>query len=513
MDTASRTRNGIGAKWWWPRVPFALLLICCGTFAYRPALNRVFSGDQFGYFAELHGETSLRSGLRLLDYGVQRQYWRGDQMCYRPLLFAGLALENAWFKRDFRSWNKANLGIHLAVSYLLFEILWRTRRSLLACGFALWFALLASNFELVAWCHLGGYMMGYGLLLLALYARGRMAEDHSGVRWFWAYGAAIVGAMLVHEIAVVAGVGVALQGAWLGYQRRLAPRGRWWATLGVPILIYATLYIYHASQCDRFFWLNASGGGVKADSIADWPAMLLRWMQHVCLPRDGQLASEVGERSLWLPWPGGMPPQVLASVVLWIGFLIGLRRAWTWHAPAANAPFGNGSLILVAVYAALISVGRPSYARFVPYYDYFPALMGTVWLYSRIDFARIKWRDKLAAGLCLVALAAINGEQVRCVGSRMQEQNRPWAEYFGWVEQSVRLRLAARNFSFDVAGTPEEMDMEGEITIGYPDRNQIKPVHVLEVLYGRLYAPHSPSEILVYPQGEAKPHAAGSAVP
>lgn len=99
---------------------------------------------------------------------------------YRPLLFAGLAVENAIFKRDFRAWNAANLAVHLFVAYLLFEVLWRLRRTGLACGVALWFALLASNFELVTWNHLGGYMLGYGLLLLALFAAREALAENAG---------------------------------------------------------------------------------------------------------------------------------------------------------------------------------------------------------------------------------------------------------------------------------------------------------------------------------------------
>lgn len=316
----SRKSNWFGNGWWWPRLPFACLLISCGVLAYRPAFDRVFFSDQLGYFAELDGATSLGSGLRLLDYGVQRQYSRGDQLLYRPLMFAGLALENAWFKRDFRSWNAANLGIHLAVSYLLFEILWRIRRSLLACGFALWFALLASNFELVTWCHLGGYMLGYGLLLLALYARSRMDAENVGTRSYWTYGLAIAGAMMEHEIAVAACVVLAVHGFWFCERPLRARRWRWIVALGAPLAIYGALYVLHMSQCDRFFWRYSPGGEGNIYSLADLPTLLLHWVQHVFLPRVGQLQCRVGERSTWLSWPGGLALDGLAIVLLWAGF-------------------------------------------------------------------------------------------------------------------------------------------------------------------------------------------------
>lgn len=478
----------------------AIALILCGVAAYFPALERVFSGDQLGYFAELHGDTSLRAGLRLLDYGAQRQYSKGDQLLYRPLLFAGLALENTLFGRDLRKWNAANLGLHLAVSYLLFEILWRTRRSWFAVALALWFALLMSNFELVTWNHLGGYILGYGLLLLALHAEGRMEEENAGRRWFWAYGAAITCAMLEHEIAIVAGVCLAARGVWSFRRRPKDRKWRWILSLGLPLAIYGVLYALHVRRCDRLFWLSTSSGRIGADWLADWPALLLRWAQHVLLPRHDQLASAVGARSAWLPWPGGMPPVVLLSMALGILLLISLRRGWTWQRQTPSWPFGGFLVFLIGAYAGMNLAGRPDYVAFVPYYDYFPALLGVVWSYCRIDFSRVGRKEMAAACVCVVMLALANGWQVRRLSAQVQEMDWPWSHYLSWVEETVRPRLSKNpGFSFSIAGTPAELNPYGELTIGYPDQNRVTGIHVLNGLYGAAFDPTNPAEIYAYP--------------
>ena len=504
MGSESRKRNWIGNRWWWPRLPFVCLLVFCGAWAYRPALDRVFFSDQLGYFAELHGETSLASGLRLIDYGVQRQYSRGDQLLYRPLLFAGLALENAGFKRDFRLWNAANLGMHLAVSYLLFEILWRIRRSLLACGFALWFALLASNFELVTWCHLGGYMLGYGLLLLALYARGRMDEENAGSGWCWTYGLAIAGAMLEHEIAVAVCVGLALHGLWFSAR---PPKSRTWpriAALGAPLAIYGALYALHAFRCERLFWWYSSGGGRGSENLADLPALLLHWTQHVLLPRMDQLQCRVGERSAWLSWPGGMTSGGMAVVLLGTGLILCLRPGGTWRRQAPIWTFGNFLLILIVAYAGMNLLGRPGYVMQVPYYDYFPALFGSVWLYAHVDAAGVGRTGRNGALICLVLLALLNGWQVRQISEQIREIHRPWAHFLGWAERVVRPRLADRGFTFAVQNAPAELDLNGEVMVGFTDQNQKTGRHLFRVLYGQAFCPENPSEIFVYPGlGEA----------
>jgi hypothetical protein len=249
-------------KVWWPRLPFAVLLIIFTVWAYLPSLDKVFVDDQLAYFLELNGETSLASGLRLLDYAANRQYNKGNEVLYRPLMYAVLALENTLFHRYFRLWNVANLVFHLLVAYLLFEVLWRIKPSLLACGVALLFGLLMSNFEQVTWTYHGGYMLGYGLLLTALWAASRMVRDKesSGVRWFWIYGFAMISAMLFHEIAVIAAFGVIAYVSWCRRKKLNTEWGKLIAAACAPILIYAVLYSFHVSHCNRLLWMDPHGG-------------------------------------------------------------------------------------------------------------------------------------------------------------------------------------------------------------------------------------------------------------
>lgn len=491
---------------WWPRLPVALLLALCATYAYFPALDRVFVADQIGYFAELQGETSLAAGLGLLDYGASRQYAKGDQLLYRPLMFAGLAVENALFRRDFRAWNVANLVVHLLVSYLLFEVLWRLRRSVLACGVALWFALLAANFELVTWNHLGGYMLGYGLLLLALFAAREAVAEQAGRRWFWIYGVAMACAMLEHEIAVVAGFGVAAHALWRRWRKCGQGDWRWLAAALAPALIYAVLYAYHVSQCDRLFWVNPhEGGAVTATGrLAAVPALLLNWGQHILLPRTGQLAFSALRRSLWTPAADGLTGEVLAALALWAGAGFSLWRGFSRQHLKAAWPFGAALAVLILAYAGLNLTGRPAYAMQVPYYDYFPALFGAVGLYALIDFSRVGRVGQTAALAFLLLLAAGNGALVRRTGERLQEMNRPLARYLEWVEQTVRPKLSDPNFSFAVRGVPSALDLTGPLVFGYPDQGMVVTIPLLHFLYGKSYDSATPAETFDFPRPEAE---------
>lgn len=484
------------------RLGVAALLILAAGWAYWPALDRVFVADQLGYFSELHGETSLAAGLRLLDYGARRQYAKGDEASYRPLLFAELAVGNAVLKRDFRAWNAVNLAFHLAVAVLLFEVLRRRSSMALAAGFALWFALLAANFELVTWNHLGGYMLGYGLLLAALAAAREWADPAAGDGWGWFYGCAMLGAMLFHEIGVVAAFGGAAYVGWSQRRRPAARRLRGLLAAGAPIALYAALYARHATQCSRLFWVNAEGAaGSFLTRLAAVPVLMGRWAQHALLPRPDQLVVSALRRSTWLPVDFHSPWLWLAAA-LGAGTALFLARGFTRARCREAGPFALLLVGLVVVYAGLNLTGRPAYALTVPYYDYFPALLGAVAFVSLIDCGRVSPGARRGALACLLLLAALNGWQLRRIGERMQALNGPLARYLEWVEQGVRPRLAETGFSFAVRGAPPEFDLHGPLVFGYPDQGLTAEMPLLHFLYGKRYNSSTPAEMLVYPGPE-----------
>ena len=483
---------------WWPRLPFAVLLILCGTLVYRPALNRVFVDDQIAYFAELDGQTSLASGMRLLDFAASRQYAKGDEVLYRPLLMAWLAVQNTVFGRDFRAWNMANLALHLMVAYLLFELLWRLHRSLLACGVALLFALLASNFELAMWSHLGGYMLGYGLLLAALLADLELVEDPRGagtsVRWAWVYGIAMTGAMLVHEIAVVAGVAVIVHGVASCRRKPGARRIRLAAAWLAPLLIYAILYAFHAARCHRFLWVDPQWA--PKNSLLSWavsvPFLLWRWAVRILLPGHCRLAVGPFYRSVWMSSVGGWGAKALwiaLSVCLWRGFARG-RRKEAWF-------FGALLAFLIAAYAGMNLVGRP-YAAQVAYYPYFPALFGAALLYSLVDFSRVGRGERACALAVLLLLAVEHGAQTRRTAGQIREANAPAARYYEWIEQSVRPKLSDPDFTLAVEGAPLELDPRFALWLGYPDWGIRVDRPMSTWFYGKRCNPAAPSETLVF---------------
>ena len=468
-----------------PRLAFAALLLVV-VWAYLPSLNRFFAGDQLLYLAELDGDRSWSTGLGLLDYSGARQFNKGDELLYRPVLMFWLAAQNVAFGVDFRAWNLVNLAAHLAVVWLLFEVLWRMHPCGLAHAFAGWFALLAANFELVTWSHLGGYMLGYGLLLAALLAAGTAWRSGRPRAWL-AYALAVFPAMLVHEIAVVAAVLVPLMALprLIRAQSRPHPRIAWVALLA-PLAVFAGLYAIHAARCARLFWVDPGDGRVTPwtlplQMLAAWKI----WIVRILFPARVDYWTAPFKRTLWaLPLDAAARAALLVQIGAWIGIAASLRKAVRRERWKQAAPFAGLVALLLAAYTAMNCLGRTSFVAHATYYPYFCALFGAVGICSLLDFSGVRRRDRWIAAVLIAGLGLGNGLAVRRASERMNQANRPVARYHELVARAVRPRLADPNFTFAVANPDREVDPFVTFSVGYYDQNIQRRLSVTEILYG-----------------------------
>jgi hypothetical protein len=492
--------SGVSRKKWCLRMLFAAVLILSTLYAYFPSLNMVFINDQLSYFLELDGETSLTSGLQLLDYGTQRQYNKGDEILYRPLLFLFLSMENSLLKRNFKLWNAVNLVLHIFLAYLLFEMLWRIRPTSLAFGVAMMFGLLMSNFTLVTSNHLGGYLIGYGLLLTALWAAREMgsAEENTGSRWFWIYGFSITSAMLFHEIAVIASFAVIAYIGWCRRGKFDTREERYTVTLGTPILIYAVLYSYHAWQCERFLWIDPHGTNSSAiEFLLNISLLIVSWLQHIFLSVSGQIVFSFMNYTSWSLPDGKLIPQIILPGLLWIVVLICLWQGFEWKHFKESLPFATLIFFLIVSYATINVVGRSRNAFQISYYDYFPAFFGAVMLYSLIDFSKVRFAKITVAMVCVLLLIFYNGVGIRKTSRLAEEIYKPVASSLELIERKVRPKLSRPDFSFFVKELPPELDIRLKGFVGYPDQGNVVEMSLLSALYGKHYNAKNPTDIYV----------------
>ncbi len=432
------------------RAIFLLLLTLLVAPVYAPALNRFLAADQLYYFAELKNDLSLANGLRFLDYNAVRGHWKGDQACYRPLLFAWQALGSSLCGYNYRAWNSANLAFHLLVAYLLFELLRCIQPTVFAGAFALVFSVLTKNCELVMWNHLGGYLLGYAMLLLALLAVQKLPRLDGCQLSFWlaVYALSISTAMLFYEMAVISAVLLIGYACWRGKEGGIA-KTRPFSTAAaffVPLLLFAGLYLCHLTKVERLFWVGGPAGPAHPHayptrmllSLWFWTCGVFDpwypwfftlafsrfgWTRGVfCLP-SGKLLSVPDDPTSDLLLRGIVPVLLFGGGLLFC-FRHGLARGQA----RARLPFTILLFLVLLAYSSLTNLGR-SYALRVTYYTYFFSLISAVLVYSLVDFSRLPRRAAVDALALLTLLGAVNARQSFCLARQVAAENADVGRY------------------------------------------------------------------------------------
>jgi hypothetical protein len=168
--------------WKWLGPGFLLGLFGLIVFAYAPSLRHGPRADQWQYLTETMDEDTFVAVLgKTWSYSRTRLITPGDSQLFRPLLFAVLAAEKAFFGNHFRAWQATGIVLHMMICTLLFIIMRRLRRvsagvetptSMVdALPFVLttFFALNFAIAEQVIWTHISGYLVFTLLILIALW--------------------------------------------------------------------------------------------------------------------------------------------------------------------------------------------------------------------------------------------------------------------------------------------------------------------------------------------------------
>jgi len=459
--------NALAAKAWVRRTAVALLLAVVNVVVYREAMNRFFNADQLHYFAERGNDLRFSGGLALWDYNAARQFWKGDELLFRPLSGVVLAAETAAFGAQYRGWNWTNLLLHIGVAFILFEVLWSIRPSAFAVAGAAVFSLVTANFELVVWGHLSFYLIGYGFLLLALQAAWRLCREDSERGPMLQYILAMAGAMACHEIAVVAGVILPACVAVSNPRRR---RALPLALMLLPLALYAGLYVGHVMRCERWRWTDPAVAPVAVEPFPIRVVLTLgSWGLRALNPWYADFDFHNFIRFDWSKRPAGagQVPGFVVSAGLLAALGWGLRRCPSRDRVRTTWPFVASLLILLAAYSAMNSVGRP-YAGGVTYYVYFFALIAAPLLYVLVDPGKAEGRERRLALAMLLVLGAAQAWRTREASREMAAVNAPVSAFFDDLERFVAAHRGEPGFAFAVQA-PDSVDPSFSVIKGYPD--------------------------------------------
>lgn len=489
------------------RTGLFLVLLSGGlSFLYQPALNRVFVGDQLCYLLEMNGSKSLWDGLRHYDYALTRQYAKGDESLYRPLLFVWLAVNHWLFGNDYFWWNVVNLGLHLVVVMLLFALLRTLQPSPVAGAFALLFAVMPSQMDLTVWNHLGGYLAGFAFLLLALIAVQRVIPDAqpSRNRWLVVFTLSMTVAALFYELLVVASALVVLYLFYVEFRRSQGIRWRIVLASLVPGVVFTGLYIVHALNCPRLFFVDhpRDGGHVVGSVLKDAVLQNWDWLKQTLCPWDYAFIMRPYNRS-HLELAKG--PEASSTMVYWAIFaclllIIGLWKTCHWKHLSRRIPLALTLVGMIGAYTTIVAVGRQGIYAANPYYLYFFAILLAVLIYILPDWSPEKVR--MAPVLCAFAVLVIaNASLTYNATTKLAKVNRGPDQFLTSLRQFVAEHGQEPCFSFSVNDF-QNVDFGMGVTVGYPDSSAEQIVRPISgVVFPRCYNPTNPRYVLQWKNG------------
>jgi hypothetical protein len=473
--------------------PFLLLV---AWLVYHPALNRVFTADQVWYFAELHGQTSLLEGLRLVDYSAARQYWKGDESLFRPLLFLWLAVENALFSYHHVWWNIANLFLHSLVAFFLLRVLVAIRRTWWAVAAAVLFVVLKPPVELVVWNHLGGYLLA--CLFLAI---GLRAFVQGAVPTFaWSF---TVAGLFYETMVPISLVAAALMMGRKRIRGEHIRRGEIILLL-CPALVFFGLYLIHLQYVSRFLYVDNPDAATisvlarAAVNLANAGRAAVAWTMEFAFPSWLSIVPAVFDRfqAIFRPDLKSLEGTLNIALVA-TAFIVAAASVSRAHVQkhAGLLLLLAGSLLL---YGFVICLGRPlSLVLSSGYYPYFPCVLLTIFAFAAIDFDRLTgWKAGLG-GLVLAAAVALQAAGAYAVARETGRLNNNPSRLLVRVSRFVDAHKGEADFTFTIRAHLQNLDPRIALRRGYPDDSSapVEARHLTEIVFSRYYDDAAPKYV------------------
>jgi hypothetical protein len=472
------------------------LFLLAALAVYHPALNRVFTADQVWYFAELNGNTSLLEGLRHVDYAATRQYWKGDESLFRPLLFVWLAVENTLFSYHHVWWNIANVFLHSLVGFSLFRLLVAIRRTWWAFPAAVLFVVLKPPLELVVWNHLGGYLFACLFLTIGLRSFVQLVESQEHPHSTAMFVASFTAAGLFYETMVP----ISLLAAMIV----MITRRRWKFALLMPALIFGALYVIHAQHVARLLYVdnpeaaslslfNRAAGNLSHAAVASWT-----WALELAFPAWLVIVPAAFDRFRTFLLPNARSFASIINIALAALALVVAAASISRAQVQRSGPLLvllAGSLLL---YAFVIGLGRPlTLVLSSGYYPYVPCALLIVFCFALIDVDRLLgWRAVLA-GAVLVGAIAIHAAGTYAVARETGRLNDSASRLLVRVSRFVDAHKSEPGFTFVIRAHLQNLDPPIALLRGYPD-DPAAPIlsrRLTEIVFARFYDHANPKYV------------------
>jgi hypothetical protein len=479
----------------------AAFLVLLVGWAYYPTLFVPARADQFVYLHTTAGKKDFFS-LALGCYSWNRDLG-GDTHLFRPVLFFLLGVEQwAFSPAGFFAWQLTNLLLHLAVVGLLFCFLLLHDRpgGWLAFAAAGFFGVQYASMELVAWHHLGGYLLfcvfmtGVFCLLGPAHPHPRPEMKHAAV------------VLLLLLSAFTMEFGNVLAAVVAAYMLVSRMRGRRFhaltiaAAAAVPVVYTAANF---TDQVVRYGRVQAGPAAEGRLGLAEGCAGVCRaaglWVQSGLIPSLIDLGADSRMSIVRVRPAAAVPVQAGLAALAGLAFLTlaarSLRRGG-FRPPGLACAAGLFAACYAGVLVFLRAGPRGLEAALASnsYYAYIFNLAVVLFLFPLIRLSPRGAADRLARVVLGGALATIG----MVSAGRVHEQGRAEARWgrpvVVLVEQVRQLRAAAggEGFTFGVGA-----DHPGEWELPFVGRGPDgRAPTVAAVLFPREYTRRGPRWVL-----------------
>lgn len=457
----------------WAIVAGAVILIVATWLVYRPSQHHGPRADNWWFWMhtlEQHDFCSILT--RSYSYNRTSTVAPGDYALFRPVLFALLSAEKAWFGTNFVWWQRTGIALHLLVVGLAWALLARLvpRRQESVAGrwllhgvaFAmmLFFAVNVANVEMVIWSHINAYMLFLALCLAAMLLLQRLLEQpERSLSWrlchlFACFGL-LSGAAFTYELgqffAVVSGVVLAVDAC---LRRRPGQALTRFALLASVLLLYQGVdrldrQAHHQAHRDVDFGDVVEGYSLDA-TLANTRRYLLFTVVQPFVPggllwsitgKQWSLASRLVYSEPGTVWPGHLRVDWLLAASLLTGTVL-LLRAVAGPIALLRSPERRCRLLflllpasLLAMHSGITVLGRlnlrpdPGTLTSSTYYSYLPLLMLLIFAFG-LWAVRAPGRitgllDGAFIGTLLI-LATASGHMAHGINDTIKDHMRPF---------------------------------------------------------------------------------------
>lgn len=465
-------------------IPACLLLIALITGAvFAPSLSLpIRDGDQIGYFSERNGSTSVKDGLKLMDYGLTRKYAKGDEILFRPLQFAWLAFETKLFSYHAPRWNLAHVALHLLVFFLIFGLFYTIQPSLFAFIFSALLAVFPSSTSLPLNHHLGGYLLGQGLYLagLILFYSMALGKRPWSFPLLLTYAGFTSLACFFYELVVPFSLLPFFYYLFSSKDKSLSKL----FLLMAPAVLYVAFYLARDfSATNRLFYADewASGSLLQGRTLSSFARYAYQ-----------MTADMVGYVVLTPRW------QKILFAAFFMASLFPALFSRTHSSPWLLRLFPLAVLTLYIIFLSFMRSGV-----FRDYYTYLFYLLAALFLYGFLDFSKLNSMRGALFAAVLVVLTLLNFSD-RCRELFLEAHSyKPMENYFNRLVSFMETHRGQPGFSFAVQNPNPEYDPIYELKPGYPDG--LEPVElksVSEILFAPFFKKENPRFILTWNEAE-----------